>query len=98
MLKKSIKIIFLKIIKIIISDIEILIISDFNSINILLIYCYRVLQFQSVKITVKTVHTSNKLICRLMNYLTIRTIEFNTNISRDSILVKTQFLDRDDIK
>jgi hypothetical protein len=98
MLKKSVKVIFLKMIKTTILDIEILIISDFSSINMLLIYCYRALQFQSVKITVKTVCTSKKLICRSANYLTIRTIEFDTNISRDSILVETQFLDRDNIK
>ena len=88
MLKKLVKAIFLEIIKIIISDIEILIISNFNSINMLFIYYYRALQFQNIKITVKTVCISNKLICRLMNYLTVRIIEFDINISKDSILIE----------
>ena len=87
-LKKLTKMIFLKMTELIMSDIEILITSDFNSIDMLLIYCQRTLQFQSIKITVKTVCTSNNLICRSVNYLTVEIIEFNIDFNRSFILVE----------
>ena len=83
------KVIFLKITESMMPGIEILITGDFSSIDILFICYQKTLQFQSIKITVKTVCTSNNLICKSANYLTVETIEFDINFSRSFILVET---------
>jgi hypothetical protein len=87
-LKKLMKVIFLKITELTMLGIEILITSDFSSIDMLLICCWGTLQFQSIKITVKTVCASNNLIYRSANYLTVGIIEFDINSSRSFILVE----------